>query len=94
MTQKALAIPTMRGPSELPVWLRNHPHTLPDNLANTAFGQLGSRGSGNHFLEVCLDESDSVWLVLHSGSRGVGNKLADRHIKLGAKCPGARPRRT
>ena len=63
-------------------WLRNHPHTLPDNLANTAFGQLGSLGSGNHFLEVCLDESDSVWLVLHSGSRGVGNKLADRHIKL------------
>ena len=63
-------------------WLSDHPHPLPDNLASTAYNQLGSLGSGNHFLEVCLDGSDSVWLVLHSGSRGVGNKLADRHIKL------------
>ena len=37
---------------------------------------------GNHFLEVCLDEREVVWMVLHSGSRGVGNRLADRHIKL------------
>lgn len=43
--------------------------------------QLGSLGSGNHFIEVCLDESDQVWLVLHSGSRGVGNRVADSHIK-------------
>ena len=43
--------------------------------------QLGSLGGGNHFIEVCLDEADRVWLVLHSGSRGIGNKLADRHIK-------------
>ena len=63
-------------------WFSRYPHPLPDNLSDTAYKQLGSLGSGNHFLEVCLDESDSVWLVLHSGSRGVGNKLADRHIKL------------
>ena len=63
-------------------WFSKNPHPLPDNLAGTARKQLGSLGSGNHFLEVCLDESDSVWLVLHSGSRGVGNKLAERHIKL------------
>src|SRR5262249_3257859 len=44
--------------------------------------QLGSLGSGNHFIEVSLDESDRVWLFLHSGSRGVGNKLAQRHIKI------------
>ena len=44
--------------------------------------QLGSLGSGNHFGEVCLDEEDRVWLFLHSGSRGVGNKLAVRHIKI------------
>lgn len=43
--------------------------------------QLGSLGSGNHFVEVCLDETDQVWLVLHSGSRGVGNRVADSHIK-------------
>jgi len=44
--------------------------------------QLGSLGSGNHFIEVSLDEGDRVWLFLHSGSRGVGNKLAQRHIKI------------
>ena len=42
--------------------------------------QLGSLGSGNHFVEVCLDELDRVWLVLHSGSRGIGNQLATVHI--------------
>jgi tRNA-splicing ligase RtcB len=44
--------------------------------------QLGSLGSGNHFIEVSLDEMDRVWLFLHSGSRGVGNKLATKHIKV------------
>ena len=44
--------------------------------------QLGSLGSGNHFVEVSVDEDDRVWLFLHSGSRGVGNKLAQRHIKI------------
>jgi tRNA-splicing ligase RtcB (3'-phosphate/5'-hydroxy nucleic acid ligase) len=43
--------------------------------------QLGSLGSGNHFIEVSLDELDRVWLFLHSGSRGVGNRLASKHIK-------------
>ncbi len=42
--------------------------------------QLGSLGSGNHFIEVCADEADAVWLFLHSGSRGVGNKIAQHHI--------------
>jgi tRNA-splicing ligase RtcB len=44
--------------------------------------QLGSLGSGNHFIEVSLDEVGHVWLFLHSGSRGVGNKLAVRHIRI------------
>ncbi len=44
--------------------------------------QLGSLGSGNHFIEVSLDENDRVWLFLHSGSRGVGNKLAMKHIRV------------
>jgi tRNA-splicing ligase RtcB (3'-phosphate/5'-hydroxy nucleic acid ligase) len=43
--------------------------------------QLGSLGSGNHFIEISLDEDDRIWLFLHSGSRGVGNKLAMKHIK-------------
>ena len=42
--------------------------------------QLGTLGSGNHFIEVSLDEEDRVWLFLHSGSRGVGNKIAQHHI--------------
>jgi tRNA-splicing ligase RtcB (3'-phosphate/5'-hydroxy nucleic acid ligase) len=44
--------------------------------------QLGSLGSGNHFIEVTVDELDRVWLFLHSGSRGVGNKIAQWHIKV------------
>lgn len=66
-------------------WLANHPN---HNVAiygkghDAALSQLGTLGSGNHFLEVCLDELDRVWLVLHSGSRGIGNRLASVHIKL------------
>ncbi len=44
--------------------------------------QLGTLGSGNHFIEVTVDEADMVWLFLHSGSRGVGNKIATHHIKV------------
>ena len=47
--------------------------------------QLGTLGSGNHFIEVSLDELDRVWLFLHSGSRGVGNKIASHHIKVAQK---------
>jgi len=46
---------------------------------------LGSLGSGNHFIEISLDESDRVWVVLHSGSRGIGNKLAMKHIRIAQK---------
>jgi tRNA-splicing ligase RtcB (3'-phosphate/5'-hydroxy nucleic acid ligase) len=44
--------------------------------------QLGTLGSGNHFIEVTVDEERRVWLFLHSGSRGVGNKIAQWHIKV------------
>ncbi|GLY18489.1 hypothetical protein Kisp01_55030 [Kineosporia sp. NBRC 101677] len=44
--------------------------------------QLGSLGSGNHFIEVTADETGTVWLFLHSGSRGVGNLIAQKHIKV------------
>ena len=44
--------------------------------------QLGTLGSGNHFIEVSADESGRVWLFLHSGSRGVGNKIAAHHIQV------------
>jgi tRNA-splicing ligase RtcB (3'-phosphate/5'-hydroxy nucleic acid ligase) len=47
--------------------------------------QLGTLGSGNHFIEVCLDEADRLWVFLHSGSRGVGNKIAQHHVKIAQK---------
>jgi len=47
--------------------------------------QLGSLGSGNHFIEVSLDETGAVWLFLHSGSRGVGNRIAGHHIGVAQK---------
>jgi tRNA-splicing ligase RtcB (3'-phosphate/5'-hydroxy nucleic acid ligase) len=53
-----------------------------DGVAHNWPLQLGSLGSGNHFIEVCLDEDDRVWLFLHSGSRGVGNRLASTHIRV------------
>jgi tRNA-splicing ligase RtcB len=46
---------------------------------------LGTLGTGNHFIEVCLDEADSVWFMLHSGSRGVGNAIGSRFIELAKK---------
>jgi tRNA-splicing ligase RtcB len=44
--------------------------------------QLGTLGGGNHFIEVCLDERDRVWFMLHSGSRGVGNRIGTYFIEL------------
>jgi tRNA-splicing ligase RtcB len=46
---------------------------------------IGTLGSGNHFIEISLDETDQVWIVLHSGSRGIGNQLATKHIKIAQK---------
>ena len=62
---------------------------LSQKQESTAAKQLGSLGSGNHFVEVCLDERDRAWVVLHSGSRGIGNQLARQHID-GAKALMAR----
>jgi tRNA-splicing ligase RtcB len=44
--------------------------------------QMGSLGGGNHFIEVCLDESNRVWAMLHSGSRGIGNAIGTHFIEL------------
>jgi RNA-splicing ligase RtcB len=51
----------------------------------TAHSQFGTLGSGNHYAEYCLDERDRVWVMLHSGSRGIGNQLAQRHIARAKK---------
>ena len=54
----------------------------PDSYAKNWRLQLGTLGSGNHFIETSLDELDRVWPFLHSGSRGVGNKIAQHHIEV------------
>src|SRR5581483_483683 len=63
-------------------WLAAHrPATaLSADQARKAAVQFGSLGSGNHFFVLCLDERARVWVVLHSGSRGIGNQLAQAHI--------------
>lgn len=55
------------------------PEILQDRLGK-AEKQLGTLGGGNHFIEVCLDEADNVWLMLHSGSRNIGKEIAEVHI--------------
>jgi tRNA-splicing ligase RtcB len=55
-----------------------HPGAKASNTAN----HLGTLGTGNHFIEVCLDEADRVWFMLHSGSRGAGNRIGMYFIAL------------
>lgn len=60
-------------------------HPGVQDLELKAQQQMGSLGGGNHFIEVCLDTENQVWLMLHSGSRNIGNKLAQCHINTGKK---------
>jgi tRNA-splicing ligase RtcB (3'-phosphate/5'-hydroxy nucleic acid ligase) len=48
----------------------------------TSVEHLGTLGAGNHFIEVCIDEADKVWIMLHSGSRGIGNRIGSMFIEL------------
>lgn len=50
------------------------------HIADKSRLQLGTLGGGNHFIEVCLDTENNVWVMLHSGSRNIGKVLAERHI--------------
>jgi len=61
--------------------LEKHPKLNRGNDLN----HLGTLGTGNHFIEICLDESDAVWFMLHSGSRGVGNRMGSYFIELARK---------
>lgn len=65
-------------------WLRDHrldtEVELTTKQVRSMAQQLGTLGGGNHFVEVSVDESETVWIVLHSGSRGIGNILAKAHI--------------
>jgi len=65
--------------------LEKHPKLDRGNHSN----HLGTLGTGNHFIEVCLDQSDAVWFMLHSGSRGVGNRMGSYFIELAKKDMGS-----
>ena len=58
-----------------------HLHPGVQHLENKALKQMGSLGGGNHFIELCIDTDDFIWLMLHSGSRNIGNMLAQNHIR-------------
>jgi tRNA-splicing ligase RtcB len=57
-------------------------HPKISRAAEKAPNHLGTLGTGNHFVEVCLDEDDRVWIMLHSGSRGIGNRIGSYFIEL------------
>lgn len=58
------------------------PLSVIDKHLSKMLRQMGTLGGGNHFIELCLDENDRVWVMLHSGSRGIGNLLASKYIDL------------
>lgn len=58
--------------------VNKHPNLEKANHVN----HLGTLGTGNHFIELCLDEADQVWVMLHSGSRGIGNRIGTHFIEL------------
>lgn len=62
-------------------------HPGVSSLESKAHKQIGSLGGGNHFIEVCLDQDDAVWILLHSGSRNIGKELAERHMAIARKLP-------
>ena len=84
--------PRRRRPQRRPRgWPTHRPATeLAAEQAVKAAKQFGTLGSGNHFFELCVDERGRVWVVLHSGSRGIGNQLAQMHIAK-ARAPGQGP---
>jgi tRNA-splicing ligase RtcB len=58
-----------------------------DKMEDRAHRQMGTLGGGNHFIELTTDQSGAIWITLHSGSRGVGNELAKRHISKAKELP-------
>jgi len=67
--------------------LARHPDIgrMMKNIGKTWVCQMGTLGSGNHFIELCLDENQDVWVMLHSGSRGIGNNIGQYFIALARK---------
>ena len=69
------------APEQCPV-LQCHGALKPEQFMDKIIGQLGTLGSGNHFIEICLDPEGHVWTLLHSGSRGPGNMIGTYYINI------------
>jgi RNA-splicing ligase RtcB len=70
-------------------WMDLHPPSSRLEDVERAIVQLGTLGSGNHFVELSVDEAGAVWLLLHSGSRGPGNRLANIHQRIARELTGS-----
>jgi tRNA-splicing ligase RtcB len=77
--------PTQAAWKELAPKLEELAEKHPKLAGGNDVNHLGTLGTGNHFIEVCLDERDHVWFMLHSGSRGIGNKIGSYFIELAKK---------
>lgn len=72
--------------AQLTAMTQKHPELLKSfGKFSNWVSQMGTLGGGNHFIEICLDENNQVWVMLHSGSRGIGNGIADYFIQLARK---------
>ena len=91
VTEMAATVPAGLGrwhgePSDAALeWFAENPPPPTLDDARKASAQLGTLGSGNHFIELATDENSRIWILLHSGSRGGGNKLATLHTKTAKK---------
>lgn len=56
-----------------------------NDIVSQGIGHFGTLGTGNHFIELCLDQANNVWIMLHSGSRGIGNRIGQYFIELAKK---------
>lgn len=72
--------PLMDASKGLAEIMKKHPQVT--RAAQRFSNHVGTLGTGNHFVEVCLDEEDRVWIMLHSGSRGIGNRIGSYFIEL------------
>lgn len=83
-----------RAPTRAPAlgWLDENPVPSDKSLTGLAAAQIGTLGRGNHFLELSHGRDGHVWLVVHSGSRGPGNRLATTHIKTAEALDAGAPR--
>jgi tRNA-splicing ligase RtcB len=75
--------PLLQGPFDLSGYEKLPEKVLDDPMR--VVKQMGTLGGGNHFIEVCLDLDDNVWVMLHSGSRGIGNKIGNYYIDQAKK---------